>query len=75
MLAFSGWRAIFWSLVIFTTALLIWVSEGPARNASCVSPPVIASARALGKLLVGVHAARIPAARGMVAFNFAEFFL
>src|SRR5205814_8773595 len=25
MLAISGWRAIFWSLVVFTTALLIWV--------------------------------------------------
>ena len=75
LLAISGWRAIFWALVIFTTALLAWVIRDlpethPASARHSLRPRVLwANYRAV------FMQREFQLLAGMVSFNFAGFFL
>ncbi len=75
LLAISGWRAIFWGLVIFTTALLVWVIRD-LRETHPVSARQSLHPRTLWSNYSTVFMRReFQLLAGMVAFNFAGFFL
>jgi DHA1 family bicyclomycin/chloramphenicol resistance-like MFS transporter len=75
LLAISGWRSIFWALFVFTAALLVWVIRD-LRETHPVSARQSLRPRVLWANYVSVFMRReFQLLAGMVAFNFAGFFL
>jgi DHA1 family bicyclomycin/chloramphenicol resistance-like MFS transporter len=75
MLRLCGWRSIFWGLVVFTLAMLAWTARSlreshPPSTRTSLHPRVL-----LAAYLRMFTRREFQLLAGMVAFNFAGFFL
>jgi MFS transporter, DHA1 family, multidrug resistance protein len=75
LLQISGWRSIFWTLLAFTVAMLIWTARQlPETHPASARQPL--HARTLLTNYIRIFTRReFQLLAGMVAFNFAGFFI